>query len=66
MLDAPSLFLLGAKHVCLWSKRKTLCLLVAGAMVAGPRLGRFDRDGKPRPMPGHNSVFYIAGVLLLW
>lgn len=39
---------------------------LAGAMVAGPRMGRFDRDGKPRPMPGHNSVFFIAGVLLLW
>lgn len=39
---------------------------LAGAMVAGPRMGRFDRNGKPRPMPGHNSVFFIAGVFLLW
>lgn len=38
----------------------------AGALVAGPRLGRFDKNGKPRPMPGHNSVFYISGALLLW
>lgn len=39
--------------------------LHAGAWVAGPRLGRF-RDGKPRHIPGHNAVFYVTGVLLLW
>jgi Amt family ammonium transporter len=29
---------------------------LAGAWVAGPRLGRFDSNGKPVAMPGHNSV----------
>ena len=31
-------------------------------MCAGPRLGRFDANGKPREMPGHNNVFYVSGV----
>ncbi|KAK9803465.1 hypothetical protein WJX73_004901 [Symbiochloris irregularis] len=37
----------------------------AGAWVLGPRTGRFI-NGKPQPMPGHNSVFFMSGVLLLW
>lgn len=39
---------------------------LAGAWVAGPRKGRFDANGRPVPMPGHNMVLYMAGVLLLW
>ena len=27
---------------------------LAGAMVLGPRLGRFTKDGKSVPIPGHN------------
>lgn len=38
----------------------------AGAIVAGPRIGRFAADGKPVDMPGHNTIFYMMGVLLLW
>lgn len=34
----------------------------SASSFAGPRLGRFDASGKPREMPGHNNVFYIAGV----
>lgn len=43
-----------------------VCLHIAGALVAGPRMGRFGPDGKPRPMPGHNCVLYLTGALLLW
>ena len=39
---------------------------LAGAMVLGPRLGRYGKDGKPRAMPGHNLVFATLGVFLLW
>jgi ammonia channel protein AmtB len=39
---------------------------LAGAWVAGPRKGRFDANGKPVAMVGHNAVLYMAGVLLLW
>ena len=41
-----------------------LCAL-AGAMVIGPRIGRFDREGNPRPIPGHNVPMAILGVIIL-
>jgi ammonium transporter, Amt family len=39
---------------------------LAGAIVLGPRLGRYGKDGKPRAMPGHNLVYATLGVFLLW
>jgi Amt family ammonium transporter len=39
---------------------------LAGALVIGPRLGRYGADGKPRAMPGHNLVLATLGVFLLW
>lgn len=39
---------------------------LAGAMVVGPRLGRFTSEGKPRAMPGHNLVFVTLGMFILW
>jgi Amt family ammonium transporter len=39
---------------------------LAGAIVLGPRLGRYGRDGKPRAMPGHNLVYATLGVFILW
>jgi len=39
---------------------------LAGAIVLGPRLGRYSKDGKPRAMPGHNLVYATLGVFLLW
>lgn len=39
---------------------------LAGAMVVGPRLGRFTVDGKPRAMPGHNLVYVTLGMFILW
>jgi len=41
-------------------------IALAGAIVLGPRLGRYGKDGKPRAMPGHNLVFATLGVFLLW
>ena len=39
---------------------------LAGAMVLGPRLGRYGPDGRPRAMPGHNLVLATLGMFLLW
>lgn len=39
---------------------------LAGAMVVGPRLGRFTVEGKPRAMPGHNLVYVTLGMFILW
>lgn len=38
---------------------------LAGAIVLGPRLGRFTKDGRSIPMPGHNLTFATAGVFIL-
>ncbi len=34
--------------------------------LLGARIGKFDKDGKPRAIPGHNLPFAAAGVLILW
>ena len=39
---------------------------LAGAMVLGPRIGRFNEDGKSSPIPGHNITFAALGVFILW
>ncbi|MEM9827889.1 MAG: ammonium transporter [Planctomycetota bacterium] len=39
---------------------------LAGAIVLGPRLGRFTKDGKSVPLPGHNITFAALGVFILW
>ncbi|SMC56314.1 ammonium transporter [Desulfocicer vacuolatum DSM 3385] len=41
-------------------------LALAGAIVIGPRIGKFDADGKPRAIPGHNLPFAVIGGFLLW
>ncbi|GAA5315975.1 MAG: ammonium transporter [Candidatus Pelagadaptatus aseana] len=41
-------------------------LALAGAMVLGPRLGRFDESGKPQALPGHSLVLATIGVFVLW
>lgn len=38
----------------------------AGALVVGPRIGRFLPDGTVVSMPGHNSSLFILGVMILW
>ena len=39
---------------------------LAGAILLGPRLGRFTADGKSVPLPGHNVAFAALGVFILW
>ena len=39
---------------------------LAGAIVLGPRLGRFKRDGGSRAMPGHSLTISTLGVFILW
>jgi Amt family ammonium transporter len=39
---------------------------LAGAILLGPRIGKFDHDGKPNAIPGHNMAFVTLGVLILW
>ena len=37
-----------------------------GAIIVGPRLGKFGPDGKPRAIPGHNIVIAMLGVFILF
>ncbi|HWL41371.1 MAG TPA: ammonium transporter [Ilumatobacter sp.] len=37
-----------------------------GALILGPRLGKYDANGKPRAIPGHNIPFAVLGVFILW
>ncbi|KAJ9526932.1 hypothetical protein QJQ45_025361 [Haematococcus lacustris] len=37
-----------------------------GAWLVGPRLGRFDSNGKPVDMPGHSATLVVLGTVLLW
>jgi Amt family ammonium transporter len=39
---------------------------LAGALLLGPRLGKFGSDGKPNAIPGHNMAYTTLGVLILW
>ena len=41
-----------------------VCALV-GATLMGPRVGRFDKDGKPVAMPGHSVPLSALGGLVL-
>ena len=38
---------------------------LAAAIVLGPRIGRFAKDGTPRAMPGHNLPLATLGVFIL-
>ncbi|MDX1755751.1 MAG: ammonium transporter [Marinobacter sp.] len=39
---------------------------LAGAIVLGPRIGRYNEDGRVVRMQGHNQVMAVIGVLILW
>jgi Amt family ammonium transporter len=38
---------------------------LAGAIVIGPRIGKYKKDGTPNAIPGHHIPMGIAGVLIL-
>lgn len=39
---------------------------LSGAFIVGPRLGRFDSEGKVVPIPGHSATLATLGTFLLW
>ena len=38
---------------------------LAGAIVLGPRIGKFNKDGSPNAIPGHNIPMAIIGTFIL-
>lgn len=39
---------------------------LVGAAMVGPRLGKYDKDGKPHAFPGHSITLGALGVFILW
>jgi Amt family ammonium transporter len=39
---------------------------LAGAIILGPRIGKFGKDGRANPIPGHNIPFAVLGTIILW
>ncbi|MGE0326154.1 MAG: ammonium transporter [Polyangiaceae bacterium] len=39
---------------------------LAGAIVIGPRIGKFDSKGRALPIRGHNMALATLGVFILW
>jgi ammonium transporter, Amt family len=39
---------------------------LAGALLLGPRIGKFGHDGRANPIPGHNVPYAVLGTIILW
>lgn len=39
---------------------------LTGAAMLGPRLGKYNKDGKVNPIPGHSMALATLGTFILW
>lgn len=39
---------------------------LAGVLLLGPRLGKYGKDGRVNPIPGHSMPLATLGALILW
>lgn len=39
---------------------------LSGALILGPRYGKYGKDGKPKAIPGHNMSLAVIGLFVLW
>ncbi len=39
---------------------------LTGAIILGPRLGKYDKNGKAKAIPGHSITLATLGVFILW
>ena len=39
---------------------------LSGAIILGPRLGKYDKNGKAKAIPGHNLSLAVIGLFVLW
>lgn len=39
---------------------------LAGVRIIGPRIGRYDSEGRAQPIPGHSLMLGALGVFILW
>lgn len=42
------------------------CSAFMGALLVGPRIGKYTKDGKSNAIPGHNIPMGILGAFILW
>ena len=42
-----------------------ICAMI-GAAILGPRIGKYDKNGKPHAILGHNITFAALGAFILW
>ena len=39
---------------------------LVATILLKPRLGKYNKDGKPNSIPGHNQVLSVLGVFIIW
>lgn len=39
---------------------------LVGAALLGPRIGKYDKNGRPKAIPGHSLTLGALGVFILW
>lgn len=39
---------------------------LAATILLKPRIGKYNKDGSPNLIPGHNQVYTVLGVIILW
>lgn len=39
---------------------------LSGAIILGPRHGKYDENGKPKAIPGHSMSLAVIGLFVLW
>lgn len=42
------------------------CIALAGALVIGPRIGKFNKDGSANTIPGHSISLGVLGTIILF
>jgi Amt family ammonium transporter len=42
------------------------CVALAGAIVLGPRIGKFNKDGSANAIPGHSMSLGVLGTIILF
>ncbi len=40
-------------------------IALAGSLIIGPRIGKYNKDGSPNPIPGHHIPMAIIGTFIL-
>ncbi|WP_068773714.1 ammonium transporter [Paenibacillus sp. FJAT-26967] len=39
---------------------------LVATILLKPRIGKYNKDGSPNKIPGHNQVYSVLGVIIIW